>query len=131
MERLGLSNDDGKIEFGLDTQRGLLVVDAVGTLDECRFSYQEKTVSKEAARIFYRRSTWYKEVQRAKEEDPLRWRERVGIPPPPLPQGLLEAISHLYQAFTQELTQREWFGDVPSLKEALERVEEKLEGGRG
>ena len=36
--RAGLVNEDGKIELAFDDQRRLMVVDVVGTLDECRFT---------------------------------------------------------------------------------------------
>jgi phosphoribosylaminoimidazole-succinocarboxamide synthase len=37
--RAGLVNEDGKIELASDPSRRLMVVDVVGTLDECRFTF--------------------------------------------------------------------------------------------
>ncbi|MCD4665065.1 MAG: phosphoribosylaminoimidazolesuccinocarboxamide synthase, partial [Bacteroidales bacterium] len=52
--RLGLSHEDGKVEFSFDENRNLMLVDILGTPDECRFTFERIAVSKEAARIFYR-----------------------------------------------------------------------------
>ena len=35
----GLENEDEKVGFAFDSQRCLMVIDVVGTLDECRFTY--------------------------------------------------------------------------------------------
>src|SRR5208337_268356 len=37
--KAGLKNEDGKIELAFDEKRKLMIVDVVGTLDECRFTY--------------------------------------------------------------------------------------------
>jgi len=37
--RAKLENEDGKVEFAFDHHRELMVVDVIGTLDECRFTY--------------------------------------------------------------------------------------------
>ncbi len=120
-ERLGLFNEDGKLEFGFDTQRNLVVVDAIGTLDECRFTYNGIPVSKEIARIYYRRTNWYQDIEKAKNQDRINWKERVKGFPPPLPKELARAISLLYAAYANELTGRSWF-DAPSLKEVLKTI---------
>lgn len=65
--RAGLKNEDGKIELAFDPERKLIVVDVVGTLDECRFTYGKLHVSKEIARQFYRRTEWYRDVEIAKK----------------------------------------------------------------
>ncbi|MEO0260619.1 MAG: phosphoribosylaminoimidazolesuccinocarboxamide synthase, partial [candidate division WOR-3 bacterium] len=66
VKKIGLFNEDGKFEFGFDENRNIILVDAVGTLDECRFTYKNIPVSKEIARIYYRKSSWFKEVEEAK-----------------------------------------------------------------
>ncbi|MEM2335343.1 MAG: phosphoribosylaminoimidazolesuccinocarboxamide synthase, partial [Candidatus Bathyarchaeia archaeon] len=87
-ERAGLMNEDGKIELAFDPMRQLMVVDVVGTLDECRFTLNEFHVSKEVARIYYRRTIWAKEVEEAKkiarEKGIENWRTLVKVPPPKL-----------------------------------------------
>ena len=45
----GLKNEDGKIELAFDDKRKLMLVDVLGTLDECRFTFGGVHVSKEVA----------------------------------------------------------------------------------
>jgi len=125
--RIGLIHEDGKVEFGFDEERNLVVVDAVGTLDECRFTCDGLPVSKELARIFYRGTEWYRKVEEAKDRDRLSWKALVA-PPPPMPAELVDLISSLYEAYTNELTGRNWF-DAPSLKETIHRIREILYEG--
>jgi phosphoribosylaminoimidazole-succinocarboxamide synthase len=120
---LGLKHEDGKVEFAFDEERNLMLVDAVGTLDECRFSRDGLPVSKEIARIYYRKTEWYREVEDAKKRDPLSWKKLVSNSPPPLPAGLREGIADLYRSFVNELTGRRWF-DCPPLHEAVHLVKE-------
>ncbi|HEC79147.1 MAG TPA: phosphoribosylaminoimidazolesuccinocarboxamide synthase [candidate division WOR-3 bacterium] len=119
--RLDLFNEDGKIELGFDENRNFVLVDALGTLDECRFTYEGLPVSKEVARIYYRSTDWFKDVEEAKKNDRVNWKTNVKTSPPRLPEELYNAISTIYQAYTNELTKRRWF-DVPSLVEALRVV---------
>lgn len=123
--RLGLVHEDGKVEFGFDESRDLLLVDVFGTPDECRFTFHGIPVSKEVARIFYRNTSWYKEVEEAKKTDRVRWKQLVKSAPPRLPPKLFQSISLLYQAFCNELTERNWFR-APSLKEILSDIQECL-----
>ncbi len=110
--KLGLFNEDGKIEFGFDEERKIIVVDALGTLDECRFTYDGFPVSKEIARIFYRKTDWYQETEEAKKADKVNWRRLMKTSPPPLPKDLLATISLAYKAYANGITKREWF-DAP------------------
>ncbi|MEM3464679.1 MAG: phosphoribosylaminoimidazolesuccinocarboxamide synthase, partial [Candidatus Bathyarchaeia archaeon] len=86
--KAGLVNEDGKIELAFDPQRRLMVVDVVGTLDECRFTYKGLHVSKEIARMFYRRTEWAREVEevkkKAKEQGIEDWKKLVKTKPPKL-----------------------------------------------
>lgn len=125
--RLGLLNEDGKVEFGFDHQRNLLVVDVVGTPDECRFTSDGIPLSKELLRVLYRRTPWYREVQKAKEKDRVRWKALVPEPPSLEPKAV-ELISQMYMAMANGITQRRWF-DVPPLGEILGGLREVLEGG--
>ncbi|MCS7181039.1 MAG: phosphoribosylaminoimidazolesuccinocarboxamide synthase [bacterium] len=124
VEKIGLINEDGKIEFGFDENRNLVVIDAVGTLDECRFTFEGLPVSKEIARIYYRKTPWYKEIEEAKKKDRFQWKNFVSSPPS-LPKELSHLISLVYKAYANELTKREWF-EAPSLKDILKRLEEIL-----
>ncbi|MHC1611046.1 MAG: phosphoribosylaminoimidazolesuccinocarboxamide synthase [Candidatus Methanospirareceae archaeon] len=124
-KRIGLFNEDGKVEFGFDGGRNLIVVDALGTLDECRFTYQGLPVSKEIARIYYRKTSWYRDVELAKDQERLNWKHLVKSSPPPLPEELASSISQVYMAYTNELTRRKWF-DAPSLQEVLNTVRDLI-----
>lgn len=118
VEKIGLVNEDGKIEFGFDEDRNLIVVDAVGTLDECRFTYDGIPVSKEIARIFYRKTEWFKIIEEAKKKDKIEWKKHVEMNPPSLPNQLISLISAMYKSYVNELTGKKWF-EVPSLKEII------------
>jgi len=112
-EKIGLSNEDGKIELAFDENRDLMLVDALGTLDECRFTYNEMAVSKEIARKFYRNTDWSKDIADAKKQNRLSWKDLVTTPTPSLPEKLLNAISEIYKAYANQLTGREWFEARP------------------
>lgn len=120
-KKLGLFNEDGKVEFGFDEGRNIILVDALGTLDECRFTCQGIPVSKEIARIYYRKSKWYEEVESAKKKDRINWKDYVKNPPPGLPEELKTAIENIYKSYANEITKRRWF-DTPSLEEIIESV---------
>jgi phosphoribosylaminoimidazole-succinocarboxamide synthase len=118
----GLENEDGKIELAFDGERKLMVVDVVGTLDECRFTFDSFHVSKEIARQFYRKTEWYSDVEEAKKtaeragvED---WRTVCKSQPPKLDVRLKTIISEMYMAAANELTNRAMF-DVPRLAQII------------
>jgi phosphoribosylaminoimidazole-succinocarboxamide synthase len=119
-----LENEDGKIELAFDSQRRLIVVDVVGTLDECRFTYNGLHVSKEIARQFYRRTDWYKDVEEAKKkaekEGVEDWKKLCRSKPPRLDPKLRRIISEMYTAAANELTETQIF-DSPSLAETVEQ----------
>jgi phosphoribosylaminoimidazole-succinocarboxamide synthase len=120
--RLGLFNEDGKVEFGFDGARDLVLVDALGTLDECRFSYKDLPVSKEIARIHYRGTSWHRDTEEAKKQGKVDWKTLVNSAPDPLPPELATAISELYQAYANDLAGRRWF-NVPPLADVLSDIE--------
>jgi phosphoribosylaminoimidazole-succinocarboxamide synthase len=121
-DRLGLFNEDGKVEFGFDGARDLVLVDALGTLDECRFSYKNLPVSKEIARIHYRGSSWHRDTEEAKKQGKVDWKALVKSAPDPLPPEMATAISELYQAYANDLAGRRWF-NVPPLADVLSTIE--------
>jgi len=123
--QIGLTHEDGKVEFAFDEERQLMLVDVLGTPDECRFTYQGIPVSKEAARIYYRRTPWYKEVEEAKKRDAQRWKELVKSAPPPLSPKMKDLIAGLYQACGNEITGRQWF-KVPPLQEIMAELKSEL-----
>ncbi len=120
-----LKNCDGKIELAYDGQRSPVVVDVIGTPDECRFTYRGIPVSKEIARNYYRNTSWYREIKEAKSNFGPDWKKEVKDPPPPLPAGFSKILSGIYLAFTNGLTGKEWF-KVPPLKELLDEAGEYI-----
>jgi phosphoribosylaminoimidazole-succinocarboxamide synthase len=122
-----LENEDGKIELAFDPDRRLMVVDVVGTLDECRFTYNGLHVSKEIARQFYRKTSWYNDVEEAKNKAELEgikdWKKLCNTSPPKLDPTLKTVISEMYMATSNELTEQKIF-DVPRLAEITEKRKE-------
>ena len=102
-----------------------MLVDVLGTPDECRFTYLGIPVSKEVARIYYRNTSWFNEIEQAKEKDRANWKSIIKSPPPSLPGTLHQLISQLYQSVCNELTQKEWF-TTPPLKNILLALEEQI-----
>jgi phosphoribosylaminoimidazole-succinocarboxamide synthase len=111
--KAGLENEDGKIELAFDPSRTLMVVDVVGTLDECRFTYDGFHVSKEIARQYYRKTEWYKDVEQAKKEAEKEgkqdWKNLCRTQPPRLDPTLKSLISQMYMAAANEITRRKIF----------------------
>jgi phosphoribosylaminoimidazole-succinocarboxamide synthase len=120
--KLGLVNEDGKIEVGFDHQRRLMLVDVLGTLDECRFTYEGIPVSKEIARIHYRNTPWYEAVETAKKKDRQNWKGICELQPDPLPPEFKSLISQVYCACTNRITGREWFADIPPIGDILKGI---------
>jgi phosphoribosylaminoimidazole-succinocarboxamide synthase len=127
--RAGLVNEDGKIELAFDNKRKLMVVDVIGTLDECRFTYAGVHVSKEVARQFYKKTGWYRDVEEAKKtaenQGVKDWKALCKSQPPKLDAQLKAIISGMYTAATNELTRRRLF-DAPSLAEIIKRYREYM-----
>ncbi len=125
--RAGLVNEDGKIELAFNPRRELMVVDAIGTLDECRFTYGGFHVSKEIARQYYRTTGWYmsmEEVRRKAEIERIEnWKKLVKTEPPKLDYDLREVISQMYKAATNEITEKKMFA-VPKLANIITQYKE-------
>jgi phosphoribosylaminoimidazole-succinocarboxamide synthase len=126
--RAGLVNEDGKIELAFDPQRRLMIVDVVGTLDECRFTYDELHVSKEIARQFYRKTEWFRDVEeakkKAKEQGIEDWKTLIKTKPPKLDLTLRDIISQMYLATANELAKKKMFA-VPKLAEIVKEYEKR------
>lgn len=129
--RANLENEDGKIELAFDPKRKLMVVDVVGTLDECRFTYKGLHVSKETARKYYKKTEWYKDVEEAKKEADAKgikdWRSLCKSQPPKLHPHLKEIICNLYMAAANECTGLNLF-DAPKLVDVLKEYKAFLSG---
>ncbi|NWG10328.1 phosphoribosylaminoimidazolesuccinocarboxamide synthase [Candidatus Bathyarchaeota archaeon] len=119
-----LENEDGKIELAFDSERKLMIVDIVGTLDECRFTYKGLHVSKEVARQFYRKTEWYSDVENAKktaEKQGIKdWKRICKSQPPRLDPQLRMIISEMYMAAANELTRHRLF-DVSRFVEVIKK----------
>jgi phosphoribosylaminoimidazole-succinocarboxamide synthase len=114
----GLVNEDGKIELAFDTQRRLMVIDVLGTLDECRFTFEGLHVSKEVARQFYKKTQWYEDVEEAKKTAEAQgikdWKSLCKSQPPKLDFRLRNIISQMYMAAANEMTGKRFF-ETPKL----------------
>jgi phosphoribosylaminoimidazole-succinocarboxamide synthase len=124
--KAGLVNEDGKIELAFDPDRKLMVVDVVGTLDECRFTHNGLHVSKEIARQYYRKTQWFKDVEEAKktaEENGLEdWKRVCKSRPPKLKPRLRRIISDMYMATANETTSRKLFS-APRLSKVVDEYQ--------
>ncbi len=120
--RAKLVNEDGKIELAMDNRRNLMVADVVGTLDECRFTYEGIHVSKEIARQFYKGTGWYRDVEQAKKEAEHRgikeWKSLCKTQPPKLDPKLKGIIRNMYSAAANEYTGLGLF-NAPKLIEVI------------
>jgi phosphoribosylaminoimidazole-succinocarboxamide synthase len=125
-EKVGIVNQDGKLEFAVDDKGFIMVADALGTLDECRFLFKEIALSKEVLRRYYRKSRWYKEVKKAKEKNAKDWKSLVKTEPEPLPAKLKKTVSQMYQSVANLISGKEFF-DVPSLDKIVKKLSELVE----
>jgi len=108
-KKAGIDNADGKFEFGVNAKGEIILVDVLGTPDECRFTLDGFHISKEIARRFYRKTKWAEEVEIAKKERGDDWKNFVNEKPEPLPQEMKILIASMYQAVTNEITGKKLF----------------------
>ena len=125
----GLKNEDGKIELAFDDKRQLILVDVLGTLDECRFSFEGVHVSKEVARQFYKKTDWYTDLEQAKKDAEARgvqdWKSLCKSQPPKLDLKLKTVISQMYMAVANEMSGKELF-NTPKLVKVIENYKEYM-----
>jgi phosphoribosylaminoimidazole-succinocarboxamide synthase len=125
----GLKNEDGKIELAFDDKRKLMVVDVLGTLDECRFTYNGVHVSKEVARQFYKKTSWYNDLEQAKKTAEAKgiqdWKALCKSQPPKLDPKLKTIISEMYMAAANEMTNIKLF-DTPKLAKVINEYKEYM-----
>jgi phosphoribosylaminoimidazole-succinocarboxamide synthase len=90
---------DGKFEFAFDEERKIILIDSIG-LDEMRLSYGDSPLSKELLRQHYLTSSWCTALARAKEMNPIDFKDycihTLHEVPEPLPKAVVTAISILY-----------------------------------
>ena len=124
-----LKNEDGKIELAFDDKRRLMVVDVVGTLDECRFTFDGVHVSKEVARQFYKKTSWYQELEQAKKDAEAKgvqdWKSLCRSQPPKLDPKLKTIISQMYMAAANEMAKQKLF-DAPKLAVVIKAYREYM-----
>jgi phosphoribosylaminoimidazole-succinocarboxamide synthase len=118
----GLKNEDGKIELAFDDKRKLMLVDVLGTLDECRFTFGGVHVSKEVARQYYKKTGWYTNLEQAKKEAEAKgiqdWKALCKSKPPKLDPKLKTVISQMYMAVANEMSGKQLF-DTPKLSKVI------------
>ncbi len=122
VSKAGIVNEDGKLEFAFDEKRKLMVVDTVGTPDECRFDFNGMQISKEVLRCYYRQTEWYRKLEKFKGQ--MNWREKAGVPPE-LPEELKNAVSEMYMACCNEITGIKFF-DVGRLGDVIRKLREQI-----
>ena len=106
-----------------------MIVDVVGTLDECRFTYDGVHVSKEVARQFYKKTSWYTDLEQAKKDAEAKgiqdWKALCKSQPPKLEPNLKAIISEMYMAAANEMTDRKLF-DAPMLSEVIVKYKQYM-----
>lgn len=127
-QSLGINNEDGKFEFAVDEKGELMLVDAAGTPDECRFSKDGVALSKELARIFYRATPWHREVEEARKKFGKNWREMVTTKPEPLNKEDLELLSGIYRSLANAITGKNIFTNAPDIDLLIKKIKERLNG---
>lgn len=129
-KKANLENVDGKIELAFDPKRELMLVDVLGTLDECRFTYNDIHISKEVARQFYRKTKWYESVENAKKEAKSKglenWKSLCKERPPKLDPALKRIIENMYASVTNQCVGISLF-DAPKLREVVEEYQDYLD----
>ncbi|MBY0470642.1 hypothetical protein K2X30_05690 [bacterium] len=126
-ENAGLELADGKLEWGLDQNGQIFLVDAIGP-DELRLLKNGVQLSKEFLRGFYRQQPWYDAVVRAKKEaadrGEVEWKKRVSVPVPALPEVYRETVSQMYRTLANELSGRKWFPQAWSVDQVVSKLRE-------
>ncbi len=125
-EQIGLEHADGKVEFGMNPQRELILVDVCGTLDENRFLHQGVHVSKQILRDYYKTTPWYDVIEAEKAEGKGHGEFTV---PSPLPAELIEITANMYKSVCEAWTgEKHW--NVPSIEETMNSYKAFLEKGK-
>lgn len=115
VEPRGLIHADGKKEFAVDEEGGIMLVDTLGTADEDRWwmkrDYEEEgrciEFSKEFVRQYYREIGYHARLETA--------RAGGGLEPdiPPLPAEMVERVSRLYVESFEMITGERFRGTAP------------------
>ncbi|MFT6603122.1 MAG: phosphoribosylaminoimidazole-succinocarboxamide synthase, partial [Bacteriovoracaceae bacterium] len=109
---------DGKFEFAFSKknsrgERGFTLVDSIGP-DELRLMYKGNQLSKETLRKFYRKSSWYEDVEKSKvladERGEKDWKDlcvkEFKTVPPALDPELKNSCEQMYKSLAQSLNEK-------------------------
>ena len=96
---------DGKMEFALNGNREIVLVDSIGP-DELRLTKDGVQLSKEIIRQFYKKTSWYSELENAKSIHGAHFKNFM-TPPPRLPKEFKIAVEDLYQILSDLITEEE------------------------
>ena len=114
--QIGLEHADGKVEFAIDPEGKLMLIDVCGTLDENRMLYNGVHISKQVIRDYYKITPWYSSLENAK----VAGVQKGGYPlAPKMPNELSEVVSNMYKSVCEA-----WIGEkiwnAPPIKEVTE-----------
>ena len=126
-----LENEDGKIELAFDEERELMVVDVVGTLDECRFTYRGISREQGNRQAILQENKLVRGCGGSQESRRSQRRHKIGrrCASRSLRNSTLKLktfISQMYMAAANELTNRRHF-DVPALAKIINEYKKQKE----
>jgi len=125
-EKSNMIHHDGKIECICSNGR-IIVGDIVGTLDENRFTYKGRAISKEILRQYYinKYSEWVKLVLEAKKNGEKNeidnWRNEMKMDPPKIPDNVIKTVSDMYSSAANAYTNISMF-DSPDLDKVIKDI---------
>lgn len=125
--KVGLIDYDGKHEYRLYNGQ-VAIADVFGTLDENRFMFNGKQVSKEFFRQVYKAEQldWVTDVERAKSEAERRgikdWKQLMTTQPQKLNPDLINLVGEMYASTAERYTGLQLFG-ARSLEEVMSDLE--------
>ncbi|MBN2067473.1 MAG: phosphoribosylaminoimidazolesuccinocarboxamide synthase [Candidatus Diapherotrites archaeon] len=122
-EKFGIEHADGKVEFALDPDRSLILVDVCGTLDENRFLYNGVHLSKQVLRDYYKTTPWYGVIEREKGEGKGHGEFTA---PEKLPKELIGIVANMYKSVTEAWTGKKIW-NAPSIEKVIQQYRKFLE----
>jgi phosphoribosylaminoimidazole-succinocarboxamide synthase len=129
--KAGVELADGKLEWAVLESGDVMLVDAIGP-DELRLLKDGVQLSKEFLRNFYRGTSWYQAVNRAKElgrsHGVAEWKKLAAEQPPALTPRHKELATNLYMALANQLTGRQWFPEAMTLDQVVKGIREISSG---
>lgn len=107
MNRMGLEIWDGKLEWAFvpGDERSFMLVDSIG-LDELRIEKNGHSISKEFLREYYRKTSWFDELNVVKARGSMKGNSLRDFcsSPPKLPLSIRSVAEALYLSFTNDLS---------------------------